>query len=153
MKMKLVSKVNVFILELTIVILTFALAGAIAVSLFANAHNVGQRASDITIAMMKTQSLAESFKSQASFIDFTDLSGIRTWPLYFDKDWQAIPTFQSSTVPENASFSIEATVSTQKTDAGMMATVAYAVQKSGTDDSPMYTLMIKKYFSDRGVVN
>jgi|GEM_PF-1525587 len=149
MKTKPASKINIFILEMTIVILTFALAGAIAVSLFANAHNVAKRASDTNIAMMKTQSLAEEFKSQSSFVDFTAMSGIKPWPLYFEKDWAAIPQLQSSTAPSQAVYSIAAELTTDKTDAGMIVSVSYVVNKLNSGDDPLYTLLIKKYYPDQ----
>jgi hypothetical protein len=150
MRTKPASKVNIFILELTIVILTFALAGAIAVSLFANAHNVAQRATDTNIAMMKTQSLAESFKSQDTFImDYISFSGINPWPLYYDQDWAAIPTLQSSTAPEQAAFRIAAQITDEKTDAGKIVSVSYIVEKLNSGDEPLYMLQIKKYYSDQ----
>lgn len=146
MKNKSASKVNIFILELTIVILVFALAGAISVSLFAKAHNLGQEATDTNVAMMTTQSLAETFKSQDNFIDFTDLSGIKPWPLYYDKDWKYILDFQTASPPDNAVYSIDAKVSSEKTASGLMASVEYTAFRISTAQPPLYALTIKKYF-------
>ncbi len=146
MRLKSASKANIFILEMTIVILIFALASAIAVGLFADARKVAQTAGDTTIAMMKTQSVAENFKSQDTFIDFTDLSGIKPWPLYFDKDWQAIPGFQNTSVPDNAIFTIEAKVSSEKTTTGLMAKVHLTASKILGSNGPLFEIQIQKYY-------
>lgn len=146
MKGKAAARINIFILELTIIVLIFALAGAISVGLFAKAHTVGQFAENTTIAMMKTQTLAEAFKSQDSFIDFTDLSGISPWPQYFDQDWEHIQNLQGDAPPIDAIYSIEALVSTEKTDAGLMATVSYKAYDLSKGRDLLYTLDVQKYY-------
>lgn len=150
MKNKSASKVNIFILELTIVILIFALAGAISVSLFAKAHNLGQEATDTNMAMMTTQTLAENFKSQDVFIDFTNLSGIKIWPLYYDKDWHYISDLMSTSAPDKAVYSIAANVSSEKTVSGLLATVNYTAFRISKVGSPLYELNIQKYFPGQG---
>lgn len=152
MKAKATSKVNIFILELTIVILIFALAGAISVALFANAHAAGQRASNTNIAMMRIQTLAENFKSQEVFIDFTNLSGIKAWPLYYDKDWQYIPDFQVTSTPDMAIYSIVALVSSEESAAGELVFIHYKAFEISKDEMPLYELDVQKYFPGAGGV-
>jgi len=146
MKGKAAARINIFILELTIIVLIFALAGAISVSLFAKAHTVGLLAENTTIAMMKTQTLAEEFKSQASFREFTDLSEIKPWPQYFNQDWDVIQNLQGDTPPMDAAYSIEALISTEQTDAGLMAAVSYKAYDLSGGHSLLYSLDVKKYY-------
>lgn len=147
MKRKAAARINIFILELTIIVLVFALAGAISVSLFAKAHTVGQLAENTTIAMMKTQTLAEEFKSRESFIDFMDFSGIKPWPQYFDQDWEVLQNLQGDTPPEDAAYCIEATVSTEKTGTGLMASISYKSYDLSRDRALIYALDVQKYYS------
>ena len=141
------SKVNTFILELIIVVFIFALAGAISVGLFAKAQNVGQKATNINIAMMKTQSLAETFKSQDTFImDYISFSGINPRPLYYDQDWQYIENLQSSSSPDQAVYCIAAVVSSEKTVSGLLASVRYRAFALSNESTPLYELQIQKYY-------
>ena len=119
MKTKSASKVNIFILKLTVVILIFALASLISVGFFVNAHNVAKKTTDTHTAMIKIQGLAEAFKSQDFFIDFTNLSGI------------------------------EAIVSSENTVTGTLAFIHYTAFDLLKDKAPLYDLPVQKYFPDK----
>ncbi|MEI7885067.1 MAG: hypothetical protein WCI30_06920 [Clostridia bacterium] len=144
MKNKSATKANIFILELTIIILIFALTSAISISLFAKAHQVGQKASETNYAMMKIQSLAETMKSKENLLELKELLANEQTTLYFDEEWASI------TDRAKASYVIETSGSSEKTVAGTLATVKYLARKNLTDSTLLYQLQVQKYFPQQG---
>lgn len=144
MKNKPTTKANIFILELTIIILIFALTSAISVGLFAKAHQVGQKASETNFALMKIQSLAETMKSKQSLLELKELLANEQNILYFDEEWASI------TDRAKASYIIETNSSSKKTVAGTLATVIYLARKNSPDTALLYQLHVQKYFPQQG---
>ena len=138
MKAKPVAKTNIFILELTIIILVFALTAAISVSLFVKAHQIEQKASMTNYALMKVQSMAEQLKNQPEM-----LAAKGEAILYFDESWQITKELA------NASYHIETSIKRKTLAAGSLATVKYAAYKID-QPMPLYRLQIENYLPRHG---
>ena len=82
------SKTNIFLIELIIVILVFAVASAIIINLFISAHKINDKSQNMSISLMKTESIIEEYKSLPSLTDGTNFIDSKGFPLYFDKDWK-----------------------------------------------------------------
>ncbi len=86
------SRSGLFLLELMIVILFFAVTSAICMNLFVKAHLTSTAGSDLTAAVRETQSAAEWFKAVDGDKDqLADRLSAHVLEerlgLYFDKDW------------------------------------------------------------------
>ena len=93
MKITTPSKANLFLLELIIVILFFALAAAVSVQLFAESRDAAAQSRDLTRATLIAQTAAESLKSVngdaealAALLGGTATAGSVT--VAYDADWQ-----------------------------------------------------------------
>ena len=74
-----VSKSAVFLFELMIIILVFALAAAVCLQIFATAFTMSTESHELTMSSINAQTVAEQFKAGDSDLD----------DLYFDRDWAA----------------------------------------------------------------
>ena len=90
------SRSGLFLLELMIVILFFAVTSAICMNLFVKAHLTSAAGSELTSAVREAQSVAELFKAAdgdlkrlAESLDVRPIDG-PTLNLYYDKDWVLI---------------------------------------------------------------
>ena len=86
------SRSGLFLLELMIVILFFAVTSAICMNLFVQAHLTSAAGSELTSAVREAQSVAELFKAAdgdlkrlAESLDVRPIDG-PTLNLYYDKD-------------------------------------------------------------------
>jgi hypothetical protein len=73
-----VSKTAIFLFELMVVILIFALAAAVCTNIFGKAYEFSTQSKALTMAVLKAESIAEEFK-------------VGTTPggdILFDKDWK-----------------------------------------------------------------
>lgn len=137
METKPISKGHLFLLELIIVILFFAFAGAIALQVFSKAHTVKEDTLNLNTAMMIVQSKAEESKLADTP---SDLKAINTNE-FFNEDWQ-------KSDKSNFDWSMESDISLDKRNKGTMAELKYSVKNS--KDEELYTLTVKKYFSNGG---
>jgi type II secretory pathway pseudopilin PulG len=148
------SKVPVFLIELTIVLLIFAFTSAIALGLFAKAHQVDVKTSNATMALMKTQTFAEYAKNTATLEEFQLFAGEfdksksvvpqkESWPKYFDGDWNPV------TEAAAAVFAIESTSSIEKLPSGTMTSMSLStveLAKVKTGSAPIIKLTVQHYF-------
>lgn len=87
------SRSGLFLLELMIVILFFAVTSAICMNLFVKAHLTSAAGSELTAAVREVQSVAELFKAAdgdlKTLADRLDIqaTGEPGLKLYYDKDW------------------------------------------------------------------
>lgn len=87
------SRSGLFLLELMIVILFFAVTSAICMNLFVQAHLTSTAGSNLTAAVREVQSVAELFKaSDGDLMQLAQQLGIQpadgpVLNVYYDKDW------------------------------------------------------------------
>jgi type II secretory pathway pseudopilin PulG len=87
MEFKNKSKVNIFLIELIIVILIFAISAAIIVNLFAAASKVNRESRDKSVSLIKIESIIEEYKSFEYAIEGNDYLESLGFPKLYDKDW------------------------------------------------------------------
>ena len=86
------SKSGLFLMELIIAICFFAVASAICVQLFANAHILSQRSKGIQMAVLNAQSVAEGFRGlngdmEALAYLWQAYANDGSFTAWFDDDW------------------------------------------------------------------
>lgn len=156
------TKSHVFLIELTIAILVFALAAAIVLGLFVKADQTSSRSQLTTIALAISQSMAEQVKAsestaqaQQALVIQPGLTGStkgRPTPvatLYFDQRGTLVQD------QADAAFQIRANLTQESRTQGIMATVTIIAEivspvfsGSPTDQQePLLSLTVKKYFS------
>ncbi|MBC8571367.1 hypothetical protein [Zongyangia hominis] len=130
------SKSSLFLLEMIFVILFFSLAAAVCVSLFAQAHAVSVKSSDLNAAVLRAQSAAECVKAEgagfAELLDHAQSDGEDTL-LYYDGEWR-------STSQEGAVYCLRVT----PVQTGDLFTAQIAVSRVG-EEEPIYSLEAAKY--------
>lgn len=94
------SKSSLFLLELTIAIVFFALAAVICIQLFVKAHMLSRESSELNMALLQAQSVAEAYKSVhgdgeklARVLEATvdETNGVRySYFLLFDSNWERV---------------------------------------------------------------
>lgn len=98
MRINTLSRSRAFLIEFVIVILFFGIAAGIIVQVFAESHQMRQKANNLTIAAAKVQSIAEYAKASESKEEYAaqleQLGAVRTeenkerYLFYYDHDWQ-----------------------------------------------------------------
>ena len=117
MEVKNKSKVNIFLIELIIVILIFAISAAIIVNLFAAASKVNRESHDKTVSLMKIESIIEEYKSFEYAIEGNNYLESLSFPKLYDKDWL------ETTDETNAVYSIVLISSQKKYGSGSVFTL------------------------------
>jgi len=118
------SKSAVFLFELMIIILVFALAAAVCTQIFATAYTMSTESRELTMSSINAQTVAEQFKAGESDIE----------PLYFDRDWAAADQ-------AGAEYRVELN---ESTGTAPMREAYVNVYKIG-DDEALYTLQVKRF--------
>ena len=95
------SKTKVFLLELIIIILFFAIAAAVCVNLFVKAKIISDNSSDLTMAVLQGQKTAETVKGAPAGMEADLLEGFQPggegrYIAYYDKNWNPIITADKS---------------------------------------------------------
>lgn len=125
-----------FLIELIIVILFFACAGAVCLNLFAAASNTGDRATDLTQATLQAQTVLE--QSKASRGDFAQVAAMGggavqdgRLTIYFDSQWQ------QTSDRDRAAYTLTATTETNDS----LCRIRASVQKDGVDICSLQTAL------------
>lgn len=125
-----------FLIELIIVILFFACAGAVCLNLFAAASNTGDRATDLTQATLQAQTVLE--QSKASGGDFAQVAAMGggavqdgRLTIYFDSQWQ------QTSDRDRAAYTLTATTETNDS----LCRIRASVQKDGADICSLQTAL------------
>lgn len=132
MKEKSISRSHLFLIELILVILFFAIASSIALQVFVKASDLADSTMALNGGMMLAQSTAEIDKNTP--FEELDLSE-RTE--YFDEHWQKVDA-------STASYALTSKVELEDRWAGIMANFTYKITSSET---LIYQLQAKKYYS------
>lgn len=85
-----ISRPAIFLFEVMVTILIFSLCAAICASVFVKAHSFSTRSEDLTMAVVKAQSAAETFKAGAEDAKQQTLNRDGVYTEYFDEDWERI---------------------------------------------------------------
>lgn len=141
------TKSHVFLIELTIAILVFALAAAIVLGLFVKADQTSSRSQLTTIALAISQSIAEQVKASESTAQAHQAASAAT--LYFDQSGALVQD------QADAAFQIRTNLTQESRTQGIMTTVTIiaeiispAFSGSPSDQQePLLSLTVKKYFS------
>ena len=134
------SKSTLFLMEMVLVILFFAIASAVCVQLFVRAHFISAEGTDLTAAVREAQNAAEAFKAAdgdpqrtASILggELSEEDGGSVVTLNYGPDWQQTDITDR--------FRLEL-----RTDGSDSALRAAAVTVYGPDGS-IFDLEVKKY--------
>ncbi len=93
--MRSTSKARLFLIELVIIILFFAIAGAVCANIFVKAHLTSEKSLDLTSAALKAQFAAECVKhAKDDEIRLSELLGADRenggeFTVYYDESWNA----------------------------------------------------------------
>ncbi|MDR1320408.1 MAG: hypothetical protein LBK56_03135 [Gracilibacteraceae bacterium] len=100
------SKSSLFLLEMIIAILFLAVAAAVCMRLFAQAHTTGAESENLTRAVMTAQSLTENLKAAPAPEEWlTAAPGARTlrpgelWEFCYSADWGLLAAGDAETAP------------------------------------------------------
>ncbi len=142
-----VSHLRAFLVELMIVILFFSLTLAITTEVFEAAHSLRQKASDLTEAVAKAQTLAEYVKASYSKEDYKQhlmaLGGIEKEEaiyFYYDEKWQLQPWEVEGGYVVEVLTQIEALQSGECIDSHI---------NIKNKEGPIYNIQVKKYYIHR----
>lgn len=132
MKIKSMSRAQLFLIELIIVILFFTLTGAVTLQVFVKASEQADHAQALNGGMMAVQNAAEADKSKS----FTELSLHDTTVYYTDK-WQ-------NTNGSKSKYVLTSRVDLEERWVGVMASFTYTVKEG---NKVIFQLKTKKYYS------
>ena len=139
------SKSALFLMEMIIMILFFAVASGICVNLFAKAAIMRDRSSDLTNGMIQAQSIAETFKHYDGDIKSISEKLQATTEndclvIYFDENW--------SKTNIKDSYTYKAIVSSINVTPTNLVTSEVSVSKlKGEESSTLCSLRVSKYIS------
>lgn len=95
------SKSGLFLMELTIVILFFAITSAVCMQIFTTAKVKSDHSSNLSNAVLVAESVAESYKSYNGDMKsvskyFNSTLVEKTVMIYYDKNWKAVKSKDDS---------------------------------------------------------
>lgn len=126
------SRSQLFLIELIVVILFFSFSVAIAVQVFSKAHELSQSSAALNGAVLAVQTAAETDKT----VRLQDINTKQN-TVYFNEDWEIAE-------PAHAVYIMTVDVTLEEREAGMMAVYNYSVT---SNDEVVYRLQSKKYYS------
>ncbi|MDR1495482.1 MAG: hypothetical protein LBS67_00975 [Clostridiales Family XIII bacterium] len=127
-----ISKTAIFLFELMVVILVFSLAAAICTSIFGKAYGFSEESKDLTMAVLKAETIAEEFK------DGRTPEG----DLLFDEEWKA--TTDEGENKDTARYFIRTEVG-EENAVREMAIAVKEIGDDGEEPSDIYVLKVKAY--------
>lgn len=136
------SKSGLFLLELMIIILFFAVTSAVCVQLFVTAHLTDLHSSDLNHAVLEVQSAAECFKEGGTSNELCALLGAKlnndgTISVRYDKDWNR------SLTGENCPYTLHIT---DRSTTGGMLSASVSMHK---EDELLFEVTVQRYMHDR----
>lgn len=142
------SKSSLFLIELIISTLFFALAGTVCVQMFVKAHLINEETTNTNQAILCAQNLAETYREtdadlsqMNTLFENSSIDGTHFY-LYFDKDW-------NSTTKEQAVYEAELTSSDNETYHYGTIEVYLATDSS----SSIYSLNTILHIQERSTAN
>lgn len=163
------SKSSLFLMELIIAILFFALASAVCIQLFVKAHLIGQSTVNQNHALLWSQNIAEIYRS--SDISVSSMAGIlaendtfsldsivvmenapidsANLELHFDKDWNPCSFEESIYVVQFFNYGLDS-------ENGLHSSHIQILQKLSADSpetKEIYSLSLQKHIPERSGSN
>ena len=138
-----VSRLSVFLLELIIVIVFFALASAVLLQVFAKADELSDRAENLSCASAAATDAAERQRTIPP-------DRLETERYYYSESWELLS--DSSDDGDSPAFYAEASPEFDVGNAGTLVSFTITVceisgGQDGAADTVLYTLKTKKYYS------
>ena len=156
------NRSGLFLLEIVIAILFFAIVSAVCLRAFAKSHTLSQQASDTNHAISNMENVAELLKS----VDPEDLKNhdkitttlqtvypelstqYRIWDIYFDSDWEACniddAVYQITATDKTDIFTDTASdTSSTDSDNGQSVRTYKLTARNVSDDSEIEQLTLK----------
>ena len=132
------SKSGLFLMELILAIVFFAMASAICIQLFAKSYVLSNASADLSMAVASAQSAAESFQAYPhNAKSLTDLGGI-TIGYQYDADWQP--------VLDGVQGAYRVTLSYTAENSNLLtANIAVYTAQSSSKQTPIFEITTKKY--------
>ncbi|QOX63387.1 hypothetical protein FRZ06_08490 [Anoxybacterium hadale] len=136
MRTKGISRSQLFLIELIVVVLFFSLAAAMVMMAFGKAHELSAGSEALNGAISAIQSTAETDKGKQP-----EEVSQGTESAYYDKSWK-------KTDPASAEYLLNTEVKLEARPAGFMAVYRYAASyASENTNTIIYKLEMKKYYS------
>ena len=152
------SRSGLFLIEMIMVILFFALVTAVCARLFSHAHETGSEGRNLTQAVMVSGNLAEAFYAtggdkqalqrlfeEASFGTLPHDASEEGMLLFFDEDWQMLAADAS---PNSRHFVAELSADDTGDVRNARIVVAHAKDTPGIWGSLIYELEVTRYAPD-----
>jgi hypothetical protein len=127
-----ISKTAIFLFELMVVILVFSFASAVCAGIFGKAYRFSEESKDLTMAVLKAESIAEEFKAGEA------PDGV----LFFDKEWKALAEEE---VDENSSAYFIRTATREDDGMWEMDISVKKTGRGGVGPQDVYDLQVKSY--------
>jgi hypothetical protein len=136
------SKTRLFLIEMIIIILFFALAAAVCANVFVKAHLLSAQSADLSMAVIKAQTAAECVKETEGNLPKLCLllNGQQTGQkvtVFYDKDWETAED-------EQAVYTLEADVQTKD---GLL-TASITMRKG---DEEIYSVNTGRYMKEEAL--
>lgn len=138
--MKNVSRTNLFMIELIIIIVFFSFASYVVINVFQSADKLANDTEVLNGAVIRAESIAETYKA----IEFYDLIE-QGETLYYDKNWIKVDNV------EDSKYSIIIRLEVKKEEYGRMAYLyedIYYTDKNKYGRDVIYSLKTKKFYSN-----
>jgi len=140
-------QINSFFVEIIIVILFFAISVSVTLQLFVTANSRAQQSSDLSVAVIKAENIAEQIKSLPSAdalpkaLESAKQTGSGDGLLYtigYDKQWNPVET--------NPRYVVDVTMKRTKSNGGTMVVADISIHRLNNSVSKdLYTLSSAKY--------
>lgn len=129
-----ISRINVFLIELIVMILVFAIASGILLRVFVRADQLSKGAADLSAAVIAAESvmerqLAENFSELSASVDLN----------WYDRDWQPVSS------EDTASFGVTAEQFFEPGEAGTLVRFQVRAFDAENNDE-IYLLKTSQYY-------
>lgn len=141
------NQINSFFVEIIIVILFFAISAAVTLQLFVAANNRAQQSSDLSVAVIKAQNIAEQIKGLSSSDELpealkaakhTSSGGTEQFQIDYDKQWNQIQS-----APH---YEIDVTLTKNTAESGVLVNADILVLRcKASGENKIFTLSSAKY--------
>jgi hypothetical protein len=143
------NQINSFFIEIIIVILFFSISAAVTLQLFVAANNRAQQSSDLSVAVIKAQDIAEQIKGISSLNElteelkaakYTSSGGTEHFLLDYDKQWN-----QTQSAPQ---YKIDIALTKDAVESGVLVHADILVSRcKSSGENQIFTLNTAKYLS------
>ena len=143
------NQINSFFIEIIIVILFFSISAAVTLQLFVAANNRAQQSSDLSVAVIKAQDIAEQIKGLSSLDELTETlkgakhtssGGTEHFLFNYDKQWN-----QTQSTPQ---YKIDIALTKSAVESGVLVHADILVSRcKPSGESQVFTLNTAKYLS------